>query len=286
MKNIKKWITSPASTVILFVLAAGLLLFSTIGGARAAFIAVSQTYAGHLEMYDIGVSLLEKCEGDEEAREVATRRSYSKNTEDTFVDEESKPLLEGANFLGTDSTGKINNFLPGKVYKEEISVANTGNIDEYVRVTLYRYWIDASGNKNFTSNAKGTSTQGLAPELIKLELANTDSWLFDNDVVEKDSKTEEKMVFYYNKVLKAGESLENLPLCKSLSIDKSIADKCTQYTSEDGHTITTVYDYDGWSFCLEAQVDAVQDHNAKDAIKSAWGVDVNIAEDGTLSLAN
>ena len=153
-------------------------------------------------------------------------------------------------------------------------------------MTLYRYWIDASGNKNFTTNAKGTSTQGLAPELIKLELANTDSWLFDNDIIEDKSKTEEKMVFYYNKVLKAGESLENLPLCKTLSIDKSIADKCTQYTSEDGHTITTVYDYDGWSFCLEAQVDAVQDHNAKDAIKSAWGVDVNIADDGTLSLPN
>ena len=78
MKNIKKWITSPASTVILFVLAAGLLVFSTIGGARAAYIAVSQTYAGHLEMYDIGVSLLEKCEGDKQAREVATRRSYTK----------------------------------------------------------------------------------------------------------------------------------------------------------------------------------------------------------------
>ena len=48
--------------------------------------------------------------------------------------------------------------------------------------------------------------------------------------------------------------------------------------------ITTSYAYDGYRFCLEAEVDAVQTHNAEDAVKSAWGVDVNIAQDGTLSL--
>ena len=36
MKNLKKWITSPTGTIALFVLAAGLLLFSTIGSAWAA----------------------------------------------------------------------------------------------------------------------------------------------------------------------------------------------------------------------------------------------------------
>ena len=49
-------------------------------------------------------------------------------------------------------------------------------------------------------------------------------------------------------------------------------------------TITTTYEYDGAQFVLEATVDAVQTHNAKDAIKSAWGVDVNISDDGELSL--
>lgn len=49
-------------------------------------------------------------------------------------------------------------------------------------------------------------------------------------------------------------------------------------------TITTTYEYDGAQFVLEATVDAVQTHNAKDAIKSAWGVDVNISDDGALSL--
>jgi hypothetical protein len=36
---------------------------------------------------------------------------------------------------------------------------------------------------------------------------------------------------------------------------------------------------------LEATVDAVQDHHAQDAIKSAWGVDVTISNN-TLSLGN
>ena len=49
-------------------------------------------------------------------------------------------------------------------------------------------------------------------------------------------------------------------------------------------TITTTYEYDGALFVLEVTVDAVQTHNAKDAIKSAWGVDVNISDDGALSL--
>ena len=48
-------------------------------------------------------------------------------------------------------------------------------------------------------------------------------------------------------------------------------------TEENGHkTITTTYVYDGYKFKVEAEVDAVQTHNAQDAIKSAWGVDVNL----------
>ena len=52
-----------------------------------------------------------------------------------------------------------------------------------------------------------------------------------------------------------------------------------------GETITTTFAYDGYRFNLKAEVDAVQTHNAEDAIKSAWGVDVEIREDGTLQLA-
>ena len=47
---------------------------------------------------------------------------------------------------------------------------------------------------------------------------------------------------------------------------------------ENGYTtITYEYVYDGYKFFLEAEVNAVQTHNAADAIKSAWGVDVNVS---------
>ena len=54
--------------------------------------------------------------------------------------------------------------------------------------------------------------------------------------------------------------------------------------TNDGKVITLDYDFDGVRFVMEAEVDAVQTHNAQDAIKSAWGVDVTIDESGNLKL--
>ena len=51
---------------------------------------------------------------------------------------------------------------------------------------------------------------------------------------------------------------------------------------EDG-TIISTYDYNGYQFVLEADVDSVQDHNAQDAILSAWGKEVTI-NDNQLAL--
>lgn len=291
MKAFKKWITSPAATIILFAAAAGLLLFSTISGVRAALQYVSENYTGHVEMYDIGVSLREKCQSGDSR--IVAYRNHIKNSEDKWEEVEGGvgKLLDAQYFLGDDPE-----LIVGKTYPEEISVENTGNIDEYVRVTLYRYWTDPEGNKVFEPNTKGSSTQGLAPSLIDLNLVNENVWLLD-----KDASTEERLVFYYAKMLgkqdssTSVETLEtkdadsvSLPLCDSITIDKSIADKVTQTKTkvDDTHTvISTKYDYDGWKFCLEAEVDAVQNHNIVDAAKSAWGVDLKLLDNGDIQLA-
>ena len=65
--------------------------------------------------------------------------------------------------------------------------------------------------------------------------------------------------------------------------DPSIASDVTKHVteSEKGKTITYTYKYNGYTFHIDAEVDAVQTHNAKDAIKSAWGVDVNVSDDET-----
>lgn len=283
MKKIRDIIASPVSTVLLFVVAAGLLLFSTIGGVRAAYIAYSETYGGQIKMYDIGVSLFEKCQGDGEARKVAYR-NYIKDSADKWEEDEGvDKMVPREAFLGDDSE-----LIPGKPYKEELFVANSGTIDEYVRVTINKYWLTPDGTK--TSGGKnGKTTQDLSPEMIDLHLTNTDSWIKD-----EDASTDERIVVYYNKVLPAGEDLEDTPLCDTLAVGaiydnegnivESVADNYVKTTSEDGKTITTTYTYDGWKFCLEARVDAVQSHNINEGAKSVWGREVKVNSDGTISL--
>ena len=49
----------------------------------------------------------------------------------------------------------------------------------------------------------------------------------------------------------------------------------TTEVTDAGTTYTYEYEYDGYSFQVSAEVDAVQTHNAADAVKSAWGVDIS-----------
>lgn len=271
MKKFSKWITSPTATIALFAVAAGLLLFSTIGGAYAALTYFSETYNGQVELQDIGVTLMEKGEHDDAAKAVAYR-DYTKDTQDDWKETEGEThtgvLLSG--MLAEDEV-----FVPGKAYKEEISCANTGTIDQYVRITLRKYWTDPQGNKVFTKQ-KDTdyTTPELTPDLIKFTFPNADSWILDT---QNSSETEERQIYYYNKLLTAGSDTTNTPLTGTLTVDPSVTLRVTKTISDDGKTITTSYDYDGWQFCVEATVDAVQDHNAVDAIKSAWGRDVSIS---------
>ena len=287
MKKFKKWLTSPKATIILFVLSAALLLFTTVGAVLAALRYRSATYGARIEQCCIGVSLLEQSQGDAAPPPVASRdhahRDDKKNPGDKWNGNEEGFLFgcgEGGDtkrFLGTDAA-----IIPGKIYKEAISARNSGHIDEYVRMTIRRYWTNPKGEKVFGTNQKGTSTQGLSPALIDLHLINEDVWMLD-----KMASTEERMVFYYKDVLKV--NADTKPLCDTIRIDPSIAEKATQKktTDENGVTrIQTIYDYDGWQFCVEAQVDAVQNHNIVDAAKSAWGVDLTVDDKGQISLKN
>ena len=248
MKKVKEFLKSSTVNITIFVLAVVLLLFSSVGGARAALTYVSEYYSTRVQMYDIGVTL-------EENGKAVSKRDYNSKSNGSW-DEETGELL--TNMLGKDEDLKI-----GKAYQEELTVKNSGTIDQYVRVSIYRYWLDKDGNK----------MQELSPELIDLNLVNSSDW-----VVDKDASTSERTVLYYTKLLKAGKS--SSPLSDTLAIDNMIATKVSQTTETNANglkTITTTYDYDGVTFNLEAKVDAVQDHNAEDAIWSAWGRKVAIS---------
>lgn len=223
-------------TIAVFALSAVLLLSASVNGARAA-LSLSETYQAEFNMQEIGVSLLEN------GTVVATDTNSASGT-----------LLSG-----------ITDFAPGVVYDEAIAVQNTGVIDQFVRVTIRKYWVK-DANKQVD----------LDPSMITLELAENSGWVEDTAAA-----TPEQSVFYYTNSIAAGEVTN--AITTTLKVDGDLVRAVNTETVVDANgrkTITHTYEYDGVSFGLEAEVDAVQTHHADDAILSAWGrnVSVNAAE--------
>ena len=254
MKKKKKKKSFPKKPALILTAAALLLVGSTVGSTRAALTYYSENYSAQMNMQSIGVSLLEN-------DKVVSSRDYVSNNE-------WKGTSEGT--LLTDLLGKDETFTPGKKYNEAISVKNSGTIDTFVRVIITKSWQDEKGNKN----------TNLSPDLIELNFLTDNGWQ-----VAKAQSTRERTVLYYTKALEAGKPTP--ALSDTLRINPSIASDVTkpvpesEKESEKGKTITYTYKYNGYTFHIDAEVDAVQTHNAKDAIKSAWGVDVNVSDDET-----
>lgn len=252
MKKKKK--SFPKKPALVLTAAALLLVGSTVGSTRAALTYYSENYSAQMNMQSIGVSLLEN-------DKVVSSRDYVSNNE-------WKGTSEGT--LLTNLLGKDETFTPGKKYNEAISVKNSGTIDTFVRVIITKSWQDKEGKKHTE----------LSPDLIELNFLTDNGWQ-----VAKAQSTRERTVLYYTKALKAGKPTP--ALSDTLRINPSIASDVTkpvpesEKESEKGKTITYTYKYNGYTFHIDAEVDAVQTHNAKDAIKSAWGVDVNVSDDET-----
>ena len=244
MKKKKK--SFPKKPALVLTAAALLLVGSTVGSTRAALTYYSENYSAQMNMQSIGVSLLEN-------DKVVSSRDYVSNNE-------WKGTSEGT--LLTNLLGKDETFTPGKKYNEAISVKNSGTIDTFVRVIITKSLQDEEGNKNTT----------LSPDLIELNFLTDNGWQ-----IAKDQSTTERTVLYYTKAVAAGDSTP--ALSDTIRIKPSIAKDVTKHV--DGNTITYTYKYNGYTFHIDAEVNAVQTHNAKDAIKSAWGVDVNVSDDET-----
>ena len=229
----KKLLQSPWLTALLFVLAAGLLLTGAIGGIRAALTRESAAYLASIGTQDIGVTLLENGEA------VGWRDADGSGG----WNERRGALLSG--MLAENESVQ-----PGKAYPESLCVKNSGKIESFVRVSLYCYWQDASGNK----------MQALSPEFIQLALLTGEGW-----VIDEQASTAERTVLYYTRALAAGETTP--PCCESLTIDPAVRSTL----ASDGTS------YNGMSFRVEAEVEAVQSHNAAAAIRSAWGRNVTVS---------
>lgn len=257
----KSW-TFRSKTALLFGAAALLLTLSTVGSTQAALNYRSQNFGMEVSVSNIGVSL------EENGKTVSAR--YYDGKEVTV----QEPLLGSLSEITADGTAKAAETLqPGKEYREVLAAANRGEIDCYVRVTVSRSWVKTDGN-----GSAAEKDTALAPELIRMDMDNGEGyngWVVDPAASgsETSDAYRERMVLYYTRPLKPGETTE--PFNNTIGIDYRILQELIK---ENGGS------YEDRQMKLEAEVDAVQAHNAEDAVKSAWGVDVDIAADGTLSL--
>lgn len=221
-------------TGALFVLAIGLLVFSAVGSARAALNVQSEVLKSDIGMLEIGVEL---------------------DNADGAVS--GSALLDG--MVGTGEKLK-----PGMIYERPVSVSNSGAIDEYVRVVVYKYWQNKDGEKDARFD----------PEMIVL--GYEDGWT--KDTAAPKTYDEREIWYYTDGPLVSGESKAFL---KSVQINDEILTLCTQKTV--GNKIYTIFEYDGAQFCIEIEADGVQTHNAQQAILSAWGKSVTVTDGGPIT---
>ena len=233
--------------LVLLAISATLLVASTVGSTRAALTYYSENFSAEVTVSNIGVTLLEN-------GEAVGHRNYVSGG---AWDETAGVLLE--NMLEEDEKLAL-----GKDYEEKLSVQNSGAIDNYVRVTLRKSWQDEEGKKT-----------NLSPELIELDILEGNGWVIDDS-----ASTEERIVLYYTSILPVGA--ETPAFTEAISINPIIGTKVVK--TVEGSVVTYEHEYNGYKFVVEADVDAVQTHNAADAIKSAWGVDVAVSGNGSISL--
>ena len=224
---IRKLLRSPIASVVLFAAAAAFILYGGINGAQAAPRIVSEYYGAQVKLTNIETALVE-----------------------------NGNVVEGDGALLHNLVPEGEKFQVGKTYDEVLSVRNVGvgndgGIDQYVRVTVYKYWLDKAGKQ-----IKDTK---LKPEYIKLNFVTGNGWTID-----EQASTEERTVLYYAE-----------PISKDGGETTPFADKLTI----SGETITAIsandtgdtYDYEDVTFEIKAVVDAVQTHNGPEAMRGAWG---------------
>lgn len=260
----KKKVKFSKRTTALIVAAILLLAGGGVAGTRAALNIQSEYYRAEFYLNHLQVHLYEN--GDD----VCERAGHKNNLDvhDKAVGELATDLQYEHKVDGDEKLGKVE---PGMAYKEVVQAKNGSDIDEFVRVTIRKYWMEKDEDGNLVKSS------ALNPDRIKLYYGkegeyNSKYWKL-NTKENKGSK--ETSTYYYKASLSSGELSE--PLFDTLKIDATIADfgeiKTTE-TQEGNKTVYTYeYQYDGCVFYIEADVQAIQTHNANDAIRSQWGVD-------------
>ena len=261
---------SPVITGFLFILAIVLLFAGSVGGTQAALQVYSNDYLSALNMKNIGVTLLEN-------GEFVSWRNYGQDTDTEFKEKPNGNLV--LEHLKEDPSFQI-----GKKYPFKITAKNTGDIYQYLRITVYKYWVKVGDDEEFdikgwfhglsNNTEKQLDDSKFSPATIHLgyggeEGFNSSAWILDSS-----AHTAERDVYYYVGTLSPEvedpDHAETEPLFDTLWIDPSVTK--TAVKTEEGNVTTYTYTYDGCGFLVVVEVDAVQTHNARAAIRSAWGL--------------
>lgn len=267
MKNMKK---SPIIYLVLLFVALTSLAVTTVSAVRATPTETTDDYVANMESSNIGVTLQEGDAEKDSWTDVAYR-NYDSGNWDPAKGKMGLPIFEGLDLTA------------GTLYEDDFRVLNSGTIDEYVRVVVYKYWM----NETEDGLEKDPS---LDASLIQLSYDGSSSWV-------KDTKysTDEKEIWYYTKPLAKDEVTD--VLINGLKLDGDIKNHYTEdeivstVEDETGKTIYTTitydYEYNGKTFKIMLEVDGVQFKHGVDAIKSAWGRSgITVNSDGSLSISN
>ena len=247
----------------LALIAVAVLLFASGGfmGTRAQLTTFSSDFEGEFQLDHLQVHLLEN------GRDVCGEHN----------------TLDGSQKVAGELIQYMNGqFKPGIAYREEIAALNgTGTenepVDQFVRLSIRKYWKKPDGKKD----------PSMDPKLIQLTYNPNKGKEWFNDKKDKpfnsgawaindQETTPERTTYYYKTVLGGGDTTP--PVVNKLKIDGKIVDNVSVSEPDDNGVITYTYKYDGYIVCIEADVQAVQTHNADGeadyaAIRSIWGVE-------------
>ena len=237
MKRMMK--NTPVKATIL-ILAVLMRLFSGVQTTRAALSYQSNDYQAKTSMKSINISLVENGNEIGDGGQLLTGPLKVMDAKGDVTEAESE-------------------FRYGVTYAEDLAAKNSGEIAEYARVIVTRYWLQDGK----TEPDKANTDPSLDPRLIKLHL--TGNWINGGM-----SASGERIILYYPGVLDVGASSSFID---AFQVDGSLAIKATTTDVDESGRIKITYEYDGREFVIAAEAQCVQTHNAQQAITSAWGSD-------------
>ena len=159
------------------------------------------------------------------------------------------------------------NWLPGTTTPKTLTVTNTGEVEEAVRISYRETWTSKNAKDN--EEEGDLALQQGDNKVALINFINPDDW---TKVVENN-----KTYYYYN--YKLGPNETTSELLDSVTFNKAITNdyNCVESDTDTSKTMrckSTGNGYDGATYKLTFSIETVQ----YDKYKTAWGTNVEIAD--------